>query len=888
MQALADAAAAEGPSQGEASASRGGAERMGRKRKGSSSRYMGVTWNKSGSSWGVQLWDPSAKRNWHIGCYGSEADAGRAYDCAAVKAYGAGVRRNFPGEDISEPPATMGEQKKQRSSSLYTGVTWSKAKSLWHGQMTDPLTKRTRHVGYFVSEVDAARAYDDAAVKACGPGARRNFPTDEAVSAQEPAAAPNKKQRTSSEYIGISWSKAKSAWHARLWDPESKRERHIGCFASEEDAARAHDRAAVQAHGPGAKRNFPGEDISELSVTLGVEQKRHGSSRCIGVSWHKARSAWLVQGSSSSYIGVHYYTAGSSWGVSVWDSQNKRQRHIGYYATEEVAARAYDKAAVKANGPGTKVNFPSKATGALPVSAGRATMRYIGVGWDMSCSAWKVQLLDPQIKRNRHIGYFASERDAARAYDCAAVQAYGPAVKRNFPGEAISEMPLTVGEHKRQRISSRFIGVTWDGSKSAWRTYLTDPRTKRQRHIGSYDSEEEAARAYDSAAVQVHGPAVKRNFPGVATSELPVVVVKKRKQRNSSRFMGVSWHKAKSSWAVQLTDPQTKRSRHIGYVVSEEDAARAYDRAAVEAHGPGAKRNFPDEDVSEMPVTAFVERKQRGSSRFLGVYWHTANSSWHVRLTDPLTKSSRHVGGFTSEEDAARAYDAAAVQAHGPSAKRNFPTAEAVSGPPAADSKLPAADSEQPVADSELRVGVSDRPAVNREQPAAERELRAADSELPVGVSDRPAVNREHPAAERELRAADSELPVGVSDRPAVNREQPAAERELRVADSELPTAHRNRPVADSELPAVNREQPAAERELRAADSKLPAAHSELRAGDNELPVAHSELRAADRELHAADSEQPVGDSELRAAASEQPVADSELPVGVSDQPVSG
>jgi EREBP-like factor len=49
------------------------------------------------------------------------------------------------------------------------------------------------------------------------------------------------------------------AGQVRLRDPQAKRSRHIGSFASEEDAARACDRAVVQARGSGAKRNFPGE-----------------------------------------------------------------------------------------------------------------------------------------------------------------------------------------------------------------------------------------------------------------------------------------------------------------------------------------------------------------------------------------------------------------------------------------------------------------------------------------------------------------------------------------------------------------------------------------------------------------------------------------------------
>jgi hypothetical protein len=65
---------------------------------------------------------------------------------------------------------------------------------------------------------------------------------------------------------------------------------------------------------------------------------------------------------------------------------------------------------------------------------------------------------------------------------------------------------------------------------------------------------------------------------------------------------------------VRLTDPQTKRSRHVGYYfASEEDAAKAYDFAAVQAHGPGAVRNFPGEAIIELPVTVGEEQKQRSS-----------------------------------------------------------------------------------------------------------------------------------------------------------------------------------------------------------------------------------------------------------------------------------
>jgi hypothetical protein len=307
--------------------------------------------------------------------------------------------------------------------------------------------------------------------------------------------------------------------------------------------------------------------------------------------------------------------------------------------------------------------------------------RYVGVTREERRSSWKVSVTDPQTKRSRYVGCFASEEDAARAYDCAAVQAHGPGAKRNFPDVAISELPATVGGERKQRTSSRYLGVSWHKATSSWAVSLTDPQTKRRQSVGYFASEEDAARAYDCAAVQAHGPASKRNFPAEAISKPPVTKGDERKQCNSSRYLGVSWHKATSSWAVSLTDPQTKRRQSVGYFASEEDAARAYDCAAVQVNGPASKRNFPGEAISEPPVSLGEQRKQRSSSRFIGVMWHKASSSFRVELYDSQTKSKRHIGCYTSEEDAARAYDHAVVEAHGPDAKRNFP-GEVISEPP--------------------------------------------------------------------------------------------------------------------------------------------------------------------------------------------------------------
>lgn len=59
---------------------------------------------------------------------------------------------------------------------------------------------------------------------------------------------------------------------------------------------------------------------------------------------------------------------------------------------------------------------------------------YKGVFWEKSCNRWRVQI--SVNDKNKHIGVFKLEEDAARAYDKAARQVYGEFACVNFPNES--------------------------------------------------------------------------------------------------------------------------------------------------------------------------------------------------------------------------------------------------------------------------------------------------------------------------------------------------------------------------------------------------------------------------------------------------------------------
>jgi len=58
--------------------------------------------------------------------------------------------------------------------------------------------------------------------------------------------------------------------------------------------------------------------------------------------------------------------------------------------------------------------------------------------------------------------------------------------------------------------SSKYKGVRWDNDYNQWRAYIT--QNGKRIYLGRYDSEEDAARAYDEAAKLYHGEFAGLNF----------------------------------------------------------------------------------------------------------------------------------------------------------------------------------------------------------------------------------------------------------------------------------------------------------------------------------------------------------------------------------------
>ncbi|KAK9822552.1 hypothetical protein WJX74_003979 [Apatococcus lobatus] len=224
-------------------------------------------------------------------------------------------------------------------------------------------------------------------------------------------------------------------------------------------------------------------------------------------------------------------------------------------------------------------------------------------------------------------------------------------------------------------ISQASSAGSQDGPKDRKESQSSSP-TQQRTASGNV---EEAAEAWDRAAICVQRPDKWLNFPDRYSQDerrrlqqISLKDLSNTLQRSAlpktSRYRGVSWSKAANKWNSSLKHDLVQWN--FGHWFSPEEAAEAYDRAAICVQRPDWQLNFPDRysqderrqlQQTSLKVLSHTLRLSSfpKTSRYPGVSLMRKTGKWYAQLFSKNRKYN--LGYWRTEVGAAKAVDQARI-----------------------------------------------------------------------------------------------------------------------------------------------------------------------------------------------------------------------------------
>jgi hypothetical protein len=364
--------------------------------------------------------------------------------------------------------------------------------------------------------------------------------------------------RKNSKHRRVRWAKNDGNWPAQI-HPKKKKETEEE--EEEQEEYEEEEEEVTVSEVQSWSGMYPSVVVA-LGFRLQASTPR-GSEAELRVGGDEGRGAQLIRGQTSKYRGVCLNKSTSKWQAQIHYAG--KQHSLGSFDDEEVAARAYDRAARAHCGDKATLNFP--AEGEQGVDNGKRS-KYRGVSRGKSSSKWQAYI--KHTGKNHCLGSFDDEQDAARAYNRAARTHHGDKAVLNFLVEGDDEDD----EEDNTEGVAAVVKAAAAAASGMYPSVVVALSFRLQVHTPrGTGGEVEAKSAGGGSLREGKGP--------------------KLGSGKSSKYRGVYWNKSSSNWRAIIG--HTGKQHYLGCFDNEEEAARAYDRAARAHHADKAILNFPAE-----------------------------------------------------------------------------------------------------------------------------------------------------------------------------------------------------------------------------------------------------------------------------------------------------